>query len=270
MSAAVNEAIALQALDLRWSAGGRAIVDGVSLQLRDGEMLGLIGPNGSGKSSLLRLLAGLARPDTGQVLLGGQPLHRMARRQVARRLALVAQLADTDDALSAQDAVELGRTPWRSALQPWSPQDDAIVDQALAAVGMGHRRTSAWRTLSGGERQRVHIARALAQQPRVLLLDEPTNHLDIHQQLSLLQLIADLPVAKLLAIHDLNQALRCDRLAVLHQGRLVLAGTPAQVLQPGLLQGIFQVRVREWTDPADGARVLRLLPLDDAPGPGAF
>lgn len=258
----MSQAIALQARDLRWSAGGRAIVDGVSLQLHDGEMLGLIGPNGSGKSSLLRLLAGLVRPDAGEVLLAGQPLRRMPRRQAARQLALVSQLAETADALSAQEAVELGRTPWLSALRPWSPRDDAIVDQALAAVGLQHRRASAWNTLSGGERQRVHLARALAQQPRVLLLDEPTNHLDIHQQLSLLQLVRSLPLAKLLAIHDLNQALRCDRLAVMHQGRLVCLGEPAQVLRPELLQDIFQVGVRELQDPVDGTRVLRLLPLD--------
>jgi iron complex transport system ATP-binding protein len=126
---------------------------------------------------------------------------------------------------------------------------------------MHARRASAWSTLSGGERQRVHIARALAQRPGVLLLDEPGNHLDIHQQLALMQLIAELPITKVIALHDLNQALACDRLAVMNRGRLVRLGTPAEVLTPALLREVFQVQARELVDPADGARVLRFTPI---------
>lgn len=259
--------VGLEALGLVWKVRGTPIVQDVSLQVRPGEMLGLIGPNGSGKSSLLRLLAGVVAPHAGQVLLAGQPLQRLARRQVARQLALVAQMADTQDAIRVQDAVELGRTPWLSALQPWSDHDRAVVAQALEAVGMAAKAGSAWHSLSGGERQRVHIARALAQQPTLLLLDEPTNHLDIHQQLSLMQLVRDLPITKVVALHDLNQALACDRLAVLHQGRLVALGAPADVLQPALLQAIFQVQVRALVDAQDGARVLRFQPLAPSPSP---
>ena len=90
-----------------------------------------------------------------------------------------------------------------------------------------------------------------------MLLDEPCNHLDIHQQLSLMQLIRKLPITKVIALHDLNQAMACDRLAVMHQGRLVQLGKPLEVLSPDLLQQVFQVQVRALLDPEDGSHVLR-------------
>lgn len=253
---------ALAARGIGWATRGVRIVEGVGLEVQPGEMLGLIGPNGSGKSTLLRLLAGILAPTAGEVLLDGQPMRSMPRRALARRLAFVPQLADTQDAIDVWDAVELGRTPWLSALQPLSAEDRGIVDAALAAVGLQGKQHSAWSTLSGGERQRVHIARALAQQPGILLLDEPTNHLDIHQQLSLMQLVRGLPITKVVALHDLNQALACDRLAVVSAGALVAQGTPQQILTPTLLRDIFRVQVTALIDPADGTPVLRFKPLD--------
>ena len=92
-------------------------------------------------------------------------------------------------------------------------------------------------------------------------MDEPTNHLDIHQQLALMDLVHSLPITKVLAIHDLNQAMRCDRLAVMYNGRLHAIGTPQQVLTQELMRDIFQVQADELTDPADGARVLRFRSL---------
>ena len=255
---------ALQVRNVGWATRGAHIVQGVSLDVQPGEMLGLIGPNGSGKSTVLRLLSGILAPTTGEVLLDGQSLRALPRRALARQLAFVSQMADTQEAIDVWDAVELGRTPWVSALQPLSAEDARIVRAALAAVGLEHKQRSAWSTLSGGERQRVHIARALAQQPGVLLLDEPTNHLDIHQQLSLMQLVRGLPITKVVALHDLNQALACDRLAVMRAGQLVAHGTPQQILTPALLQDVFQVQVAELVDPQDGARVLRFKPLQSS------
>ncbi|MBA1188148.1 ABC transporter ATP-binding protein [Pseudomonas entomophila] len=230
---------------------------GVNLAVLPGETLGIVGPNGSGKSTLLKLLAGLRAPSSGQVSLLGQALARQPRRQVAQALALVEQQADTHDAVDVFDAVALGRTPWLSALAPFTAEDTAIVDQALADVDALHLRQRTWSSLSGGERQRVHIARALAQRPQVLLLDEPTNHLDIQHQLGLLQQIQALKVTTLIALHDLNQALTCDRLAVLDKGRLVALGVPHEVLTPERLRTTFGVHAHYLTDPFDGARILR-------------
>ncbi|MGA5588265.1 ABC transporter ATP-binding protein [Pseudomonas siliginis] len=238
---------------------GAELLNGVSLDVRRGETLGIVGPNGSGKSTLLKLLAGLREPSAGRVQLDGRTLGKMSRRTIAQTLAVVEQQADTDDGIRVFDAVALGRTPWLSALQPWSPADDAIVEQALIDVDAVHLRNRLWRSLSGGERQRVHIARALAQRPQILLLDEPANHLDIQHQLSILHVVRALPVTTLIALHDLNQALKCDRLAVLERGRLVALGEPLQVLTPERLQTTFGVRAHYLTDPFDGAPILRFL-----------
>ena len=243
--------------DLSWSVKGNLIVKGVSLELQRGETLGLIGPNGSGKSSLLKLLSGIRPPDSGQIQLDGEALTDMTRRDIAQMIAVVEQQAETSDAISVLDAVELGRTPWLSALTPWSAVDDEIVQQALVDVDMADKRKRAWHSLSGGERQRVHIARALAQRPQILLLDEPTNHLDIQHQLSILGLVRSLPVTTMIALHDLNQALACDRLAVMDKGELIAIGAPAQVLTCELLRSTFGVEAHYLIDPHDGARILR-------------
>ena len=254
--------ISCQGVHLR--LGGREVLHGIDLAVRPGETLGLVGPNGSGKSTLLKLLAGLRAPSSGSVQLLGTPLAALPRRRVAQALALVEQQADTLDAIRVFDAVALGRTPWLSALAPFGAGDRAIVEQALADVDASHLGERRWGELSGGERQRVHIARALAQRPQVLLLDEPTNHLDIQHQLALLGQVQALPITTLVALHDLNQALTCDRLAVLDQGRLLALGKPAQVLTPERLLATFGVHAHYLIDPFDGARILRFR----APEPG--
>ncbi|AZF48666.1 ABC transporter ATP-binding protein [Pseudomonas sp. R2-7-07] len=230
----------------------------IHLEVAAGETLGIVGPNGSGKSTLLKLLAGLRTPASGEVRLGDKRLGDLSRRAIAQHVAVVEQQADTDDAIRVFDAVALGRTPWLSALSPWSSEDAAIVRQALHDVDATHLSHRAWRSLSGGERQRVHIARALAQRPQILLLDEPTNHLDIQHQLTILKGVQALPVTTLIALHDLNQALTCDRLAVLDHGRLVALGKPLEVLTPQRLQATFGVQAHYLTDPFDGAQILRL------------
>lgn len=253
----------LAVTDLGWMAGGRPIVQGVSLTIRAGETFGLVGPNGSGKSTLLRLMAGLLPRASGAVHLDDTPLAGMPRRDVARRIAFVEQQADTAEALSARDVVELGRTPWLSALAPFGASDAAIVSESLTSVEMAGMATRRWSTLSGGERQRVQIARALAQRPRLLILDEPTNHLDIHHQLSLLRLVSRLPMTVVLALHDLNQAMGCDRLGVMEGGRVVACGPPAEVLTPDRLASIFRVCATTLRDPADGAALFRFHCLED-------
>jgi iron complex transport system ATP-binding protein len=248
----------LEASNLGWSVRRLRIVQGVDLSVREGETLGLVGPNGSGKSTLLRLLAGILKPTSGKVTVEGCPLSGLPRRLAAQKIAYLEQQADTGEAITVRDAVELGRTPWLTPLQPWSDEDDRIVAGALADADLHGFESRFWATLSGGEKQRVHLARALAQRPRILLLDEPTNHLDVRHQLSMLDLVAALPVTSIIALHDLNQALACDRVGVMAGGQLVALGSPEEVLSVGRIAEVFGVRASIVVDPADGTRIFRL------------
>jgi len=188
--------------NLGWSVKGTQIVEGVSLAAAPGEMLGLIGPNGSGKSTLLRMLAGLTQPSAGQVTLKGRPMAGMRRREIAQSLALVEQYAEAGERIRVRNAVELGRTPFLSALRRWSDEDERIVSEALRAVDLVGFDARHWHTLSGGERQRVQIARALAQEPDVLLLDEPTNDLDVDTLRALEDALMTFPGCAVVISHD--------------------------------------------------------------------
>ncbi|MFE9385906.1 ABC transporter ATP-binding protein [Streptomyces sp. NPDC007025] len=233
---------------------GRLILDGASLTPRPGSVTGLLGPNGSGKSTLLRLLSGVLTPASGVITLDGRPLGDWGRRAVARRVAVVEQHADTLVELTVVDVVRLGRVPHRRAWTPTTTADENAVRTALERTGLTDRADQPWHTLSGGERQRVQIARALAQEPRELLLDEPTNHLDIQHQLDLLNLVADLPVTSVVALHDLNlAAMYCDQVVVLKQGRVVAVGTPGETLTESLIADVYGVRAAV-TRPGPGHR----------------
>ncbi|MEV4285625.1 ABC transporter ATP-binding protein [Nonomuraea bangladeshensis] len=261
--------MSLRAHDVRWTAQGRPIVDGITVAFTPGGLTGLLGPNGSGKSTFLRLLAGLLRPHGGTVLLDGHDLDRLPRRDVARRLAVVAQEVSTDAELTVLDVALLGRIPHHRRLAASTGEDDLVrARRALRRCGVADLEHRRWSTLSGGERQRVNIARALAQEPTELLLDEPTNHLDIAHQLALLDLLAATPVTVVTALHDLNLAAQyCDQLLLLHEGRLVAAGPPGEVLTEETVEHVYQVRALI-TRSAAGRPSLRFLNRAGPSAPG--
>lgn len=234
----------LSAENISYRVGGCQILNNLTISIKKGEFLGIIGPNGSGKTSLMSILSGLKHSQTGQVTLQGVPLKNIPRRSIAQQLAFVEQQAQTNERITARQAVELGRTPHLGALTPWSKHDDQVVDQALKEVDMLHLASRMWETLSGGERQRLHIGRALAQQSPILLLDEPTNHLDIGHQLGLLDLVKQQRLTTIAALHDLNHAaMFCDRIAVMKKGNLIACGKPAEVLEQEMIRDVFGVHV---------------------------
>ncbi|GAA1287341.1 ABC transporter ATP-binding protein [Saccharothrix xinjiangensis] len=259
------------------SAPPRVVVDGVSVALGGtpivfeagltvgaGEMVGIVGPNGSGKSTLLRAVYRALRPGAGLVRVDGSDVWELSARQSAQRTAVVVQESGSDFVLKVADVVAMGRNPHKGPLDRDTEEDRRICAQSLARTGVSALAGRDYDTLSGGEKQRVLLARALAQQPRLLVLDEPTNHLDIRFQLELLNLVRTLGVATLTVMHDLTLALgHCDRVYVLHRGRVVADGPPAEVLTPGLVAEVFGVRSHRWVDPDTGQAHLGFSRLPD-------
>ncbi|HLR58618.1 MAG TPA: ABC transporter ATP-binding protein [Beutenbergiaceae bacterium] len=252
---------------LRYAADGRRgggirILDGVDLTVRAGKVRGVLGPNGSGKTTLLRLLIGALRASGGESYVGEaragsgggdrfRALSAMPRLERARLLAMVEQDAQAHTDLTVAEVISLGRLPHQGRFQVADPRA-GLPREVARRVGVAHLLQRSFHTLSGGERQRVHLARALAQTPRVLLLDEPTNHLDIAAQLQLLDLVRGVAAegaGVLITLHDLSLAARvCDEVTVLQRGQIVAAGRPLEVLTPALIGEVWEVRARWVTD----------------------
>ncbi|MGE0154576.1 MAG: heme ABC transporter ATP-binding protein [Reyranellaceae bacterium] len=253
----------LQADDIAVAVAGKRLIEGVSLALHPGEMLAVIGPNGAGKSTLLRALSGEAKTAAGSVSLDGRTLKQIGHEALALRRAVLPQETRLAFSLTVEQVVGLGRLPHRGHSDRM--QDRIAVNRALQAVEMTGFAQRAWPTLSGGERQRVNLARVLAQldgadaaTPRYLLLDEPTAALDLKHQLALLKLLrrqAEQGIGVLAILHDLNQALLADRVAVLAGGRLIALGTPDQVLTPDIVRQAYDVEARV-IDLPDGGRLI--------------
>jgi iron complex transport system ATP-binding protein len=240
--------------------GQAQLIDGLTLSAPAGRLTALVGPNGAGKSSILRVVAGAIRPDSGRVLFDGTDLVAVAPRTRARQVALLEQQNNTEQDVSARDVVALGRIPHLTAWKGPGALDQALIDDALAQVDASHLAERAYRSLSGGEQQRVRLAAALAQQPRLLLVDEPTNHLDIGAQLdalALLRRLADTGITVVTALHDLGHALTfADHVVAMSTGRAVAQGVPNEVLGPELIHQLYGVRADVLVHPVTGAPLL--------------
>jgi iron complex transport system ATP-binding protein len=255
--------------NLTVSYKNRLALEGLDLEIKPGEIMGLIGPNGAGKSTLIRAISGVIPVQEGEIRWLGKDLIRLGARARARLVAVVPQAEHQGGAFSVQQTILLGRTAYMSWLGHPSKADQTAASQAMERTGLQSLAERHNAELSGGEQQRVLLARALAQQTPVLLLDEPTNHLDLQHQLSFLRLVRELAdeqnLAVLMAIHDLNQVAQyADRAALLDQGRLVNLGTPGEVLTPETIQAVYHVSVQRYPHPQSGVPLI--LPEINPPG----
>jgi len=218
----------------------------VSVSIAPRSLTGLLGPNGCGKTTLLKLLAGVLKPELGSVRLGDREVRLMSARAVAQQIAVVPQETHPAFDFTVLEMVLMGRHPHLGAFQLEGPGDLAIAREAMIATGIVHLAGRAYMTLSGGEKQRVVIASALAQQPRVLLLDEPTASLDLGYQLEIASLLKQLNqergVTMVLATHDLNLAASlCDTLVLVRDGRVLMQGPTSTVLTSGTVEQLYGV-----------------------------
>jgi zinc transport system ATP-binding protein len=210
--------------------GGPPVLRDVTLGVEQGEFVAVAGPNGGGKTTLLRIVLGLERPQTGSARLFGEPASGLRGRARIGYLAQRAQLG-IDSPVTVREVVGAGRVPRGRLVGPLRAEDRAQVELAVERVGLADRASAPLSTLSGGQQQRAFIAKALAGEPELLVLDEPTAGVDVDAQESLASLLEelhrDLRVTILFVSHEFGAVERfVDRL-VLVRGGIVFDGDPA-------------------------------------------
>ena len=208
--------------------GDRVALADVSFEVKRGEIFGLLGPNGGGKSTLFRILSTMMVPTEGQAMLAGSDVVKDPAA-VRRRVGVVFQTQSLDKALTVEENLRA-----QGHLHGMRGTDlRARMEKAMEQLGLADRRKDLVETLSGGLRRRVEIAKALLHKPQVLLMDEASTGLDPAARRELSRHVEDLRsnegVTILLTSHILEEADRCDRLALLHQGRIVAQGSPAEL-----------------------------------------
>lgn len=252
---------------LNYSYGPKAILLDISVHIAAGDFCAIMGANGCGKTTLLRCIAGLLEPNSGNICIDGCAVGDYSTRQLAQHLAMVQQHPQTDIEFSAFETVLMGRNPYQRHLQNESQHDWDIVEQCMRQTNTWHLRFARPSEMSGGELQRVMIARALAQQTPILLLDEPTSNLDIAHQFEIMDLLRDINRNEqktiLIVVHDLNLALQyCTQALLLHQSEVLFHGPIDKALTPERIAKVFGVSA----ELRDGQiRLQRNCKEDDAP-----
>lgn len=224
--------------------GKTTVLHNVSATFGSGRVTGLIGPNGCGKSTLLKSITGLCVPVSGRVLLEGEDLSVLTRRETALRAACLPQSRNVPD-LTALRMVLHGRFPHLTYPRRYRSEDYETARQALERVGAGELADRSLKELSGGQRQKVYLAMTLAQDTPVVLLDEPTTYLDISGQLEILRFsraLAQMGKTVVLVNHDLDAVLHwSDDILLLCEGRVAASGTPEELVRSGALERTFHV-----------------------------
>lgn len=226
-------------------SANNVLADGISLELRRGNLIALCGSNGIGKSTLLRTLNGLHHPISGTISVGGQSPEKLSPKERAKLISLV--LTEKPSAgLTVRELVALGRQPYTNWIGTLREEDHAAIDKAITLTGIGYIADKLCDQISDGQLQMTMIARALAQDTPLIMLDEPTTHLDIPNKFALLDLLRNLAHAEnkcvIFSTHDIEPALSyCDGM-ILMFGKSAVQKTVNELASGEVLQQLFADR----------------------------
>lgn len=249
--------------DLKFTYNQKEVLDGITFDIKPGEILGILGLNGCGKTTLLKNLNKNLEPDSGSIFLGEDSLKELSKKQIAQNIAVVPQGNEIKFAFTVKDIISMGRIPYLGTFAGESAEDLRIIDEAISMVGLDDYRERHINTMSGGERQRVIIARALAQTPKILLMDEPTLHLDISMQFETLEMVYRLSrkngLTVVIVSHDLPMVARyCDRIIMLKDGKIFASGVPEEALTSENMKEVFKIDAELSSDFKTGQRTVLL------------
>ena len=248
--------MALHIANLHNGYGGQTVLHDLTTTIPEGKITALIGPNGCCKSTLLKTIARLLPPQSGDISLDGESIYRITPKNYARRLSLLPQHHMVPEGISVRTLIGYGRSPYLNLWGKLGKADHAVIERVMAATHTGDLADKRVDELSGGQQQRAFLAMTLAQETPYLLLDEPTTYLDLNHQIALMDIMRaqqQKGVTVITVLHDLNQAARyCDHLIVMKKGRLIAEGDPQDVLTPALLADVFAVDAAPYTCPVSG------------------
>ena len=257
-------------LTFSYPGSERKVLDGVSLSLKEGEILCILGPNGAGKTTLLNCMAGLLKPDSGKITLCGRPLAEMKEKEIARLVGYVPQLHTPAFDYRVLDFVLMGRTPQLGTFGRPKAEDEDMCREVLESMGIGHLANKSYRNISGGERQQVLIARAIVQQPRAVLFDEPTAHLDYgnqHRVLERVRQMASEGFSVIITTHNPDHALLLgDQAAIVSKDGKIIQGRSEDSITEESRREIYGIDLKLlWVDSLERkACLVPGLEVDDA------
>ncbi len=249
----------LEAQNISINYGVCAVVQDVSFNLEAGKIIALLGANGAGKTTILKSLNGGLPIAKGAIILDGKFIKEFSRREIAKKIAIIAQETETKFPVSVLEFVLAGRFAHGTAFG-WETEDDLqIALDNLEHCDLKNYENRLMNQLSGGERQRVVLARALTTEAQILLLDEPTANLDLAHQALLFRLIKErcqsCESAAIVITHDINLASGfADEIILLKNGAIAAKGVPETVLTTENLQQVFNVKVLLDENPSSGKR----------------
>ena len=253
--------MSLAVKNLDYEIGNERILDQISLEIKEGEFVGLVGPNGCGKSTLLKHIYRTYKPKGQTVFLDGKDIMDLSAKKLAGELAVMAQENQLEFDFTVRDMVMFGRYAHKKFLEGDTAKDRELCEKCLREVGLSGYEIRSYLSLSGGEKQRVLLARVLMQESRYIVLDEPTNHLDVSYQYQIMDILRNQDVTVFSSIHDLNlAALYCDRIIFLYQGKMVDCGTPEEVLTKENIRKYFGIEAQVTRNAATGKMQIYYLP----------
>ncbi|MEA4923587.1 MAG: ABC transporter ATP-binding protein [Eubacteriaceae bacterium] len=238
----------IKKVDFKYPGGERSILNNVSLTLEKGQIFEILGPNGAGKSTLLNCMAGLLKPDSGDIILDGNDIRTMMPKEIARIVGYVPQNHTPSFDYTVLDFVLMGRAPKVGVFGRPAKEDEELCMEILDEMGISHLANRSYMEISGGERQQAMIARATAQEPEVILFDEPTAHLDYgnqHRTLKMIRKMAHKGYAVVITTHNPDHALLLgDKAGIIDKDGHMVSGPCREIITEESLSRVYNCQLR--------------------------
>ncbi|MGL5347879.1 MAG: ABC transporter ATP-binding protein [Peptostreptococcaceae bacterium] len=246
--------------NLNISYGNLDIVKDLNLEIPKGKITTIIGSNGCGKSTILKTIARIIQPKSGDIFINDINMKEQSPKELAKTMAVLPQSPQAPSGLTVEELISYGRFPHQKGFGKMKKEDKDIVTWALKSTGIEAFRDRPMEALSGGQRQRAWIAMALAQQTDILILDEPTTYLDLAHQLEILKLLEELNRKQgttiVMVIHELNNAARfADHMIGVKKGKVVCEGSAKEVMTKENLKELFNIDAEIVNDPRNNKPV---------------